>query len=354
MQTLNLDLSAKAIIPPLYAKQGDVGRKFKVILTDGGVAYPVPDGAAVSVWYSGASGEGNYTDIGAESAVAVSGNEITVELITQMLTNPGAGVVCLVINAADGDELGTWNINYCVESRPGMNSEAAQAYFTAFSQAVANLPYPDASLTIAGKAADAAAVGTALAGKAPAGYGLGGNASACPNSDCNQAVYSGWYTVSGSSTANGPGENGVMLVSRRNSSCIWQYHFSYSANPSVRRRTCISDVWSQWEWVNPPMEVGVEYRTTERWNGKAVYTKCCPLGNLPNATQKTVGALVDDNIGMLVNADVVVCSDAWSYINHPSVTCYVANEYGSRYAVLTTNTDMSAYTAYLLLKYTKA
>ena len=27
------------------------------------------------------------------------------------------------------------------------------------------------------------------------------------------------------------------------------------------------------EYFNPPMEVGVEYRTTERWNGKPVYTK---------------------------------------------------------------------------------
>jgi hypothetical protein len=29
-----------------------------------------------------------------------------------------------------------------------------------------------------------------------------------------------------------------------------------------------------WEWINPPMEPGVEYRTTERFNGKPVY-RCC-------------------------------------------------------------------------------
>ena len=87
MQTINLDLSVRSIIPLLHAKQGDVGRKFKVVLTDNLVAYPVPMGAAVSVWYSGPSGQGNYTDIGADIAVSVSSNEITVELITQMLAN---------------------------------------------------------------------------------------------------------------------------------------------------------------------------------------------------------------------------------------------------------------------------
>lgn len=30
--------------------------------------------------------------------------------------------------------------------------------------------------------------------------------------------------------------------------------------------------WQPWEFVNPPMLAGVEYRTTERWNGKPVYT----------------------------------------------------------------------------------
>lgn len=32
------------------------------------------------------------------------------------------------------------------------------------------------------------------------------------------------------------------------------------------------------EWINPPMLFGVEYRTTERWNGKAVYTSLVDCG----------------------------------------------------------------------------
>ena len=42
------------------------------------------------------------------------------------------------------------------------------------------------------------------------------------------------------------------------------------------------------EWVNPPMQLGVEYRTTERWNGYAVYTKLINFGTL--ATGRNVVA----------------------------------------------------------------
>ncbi len=42
------------------------------------------------------------------------------------------------------------------------------------------------------------------------------------------------------------------------------------------------------EWINPPMAVGVEYRTTERYNGKALYTKLLDLGALPVNSSKAV------------------------------------------------------------------
>ena len=34
------------------------------------------------------------------------------------------------------------------------------------------------------------------------------------------------------------------------------------------------------EWINPPMVIGTEYRTTERWNGKPVYIKAVNIGTL--------------------------------------------------------------------------
>ena len=59
----------------------------------------------------------------------------------------------------------------------------------------------DTTLTVEGRAADAAAVGTALKGKAPAGYGLGevtGRTCANPN----EAVLPGFYAMNGDSVIN--------------------------------------------------------------------------------------------------------------------------------------------------------
>ena len=58
------------------------------------------------------------------------------------------------------------------------------------------------------------------------------------------------------------------------------------------------------EWINPPMQLGVEYRTTERYRGKPVYIRLEEIAALPNNTTLTVskvgvpsgGTLYVDNI----------------------------------------------------------
>lgn len=54
--------------------------------------------------------------------------------------------------------------------------------------------------------------------------------------------------------------------------------------------------WKPWEWVNPPMILGVEYRTTERYLGKPVYVKAVDFGALPNASYKFVGVVTGASI----------------------------------------------------------
>ena len=228
MQTIYLDISNKGVVPAIYAKQGDVGRKFLIKLTNNGEVYHIPDGVTFSVWYSGASGEGNYTHIDDTSAFSVSGNAITVELITQMLTNAGDGLLCLVMNGVDGSQLATWNIPYIADAVPGMGSEAAEQYFTAFSEVIKNLPYPDISLTASGKAADAAAVGAALSQK-----------------------------LTATESKDHPG-------------CY------YLLNDGVV------------EWINPPMLEGVEYRTIYRRSGKPEYTKILAPEQCPANESKSI------------------------------------------------------------------
>ena len=91
MQTIYLDISNKGVYPCIYAKQGDVDRKFLVVVTDSGIPFNCEE-MSISVWYDGDSGEGNYTHIGEEDAISVTKNKITVSLIQQMLVNGGNGV----------------------------------------------------------------------------------------------------------------------------------------------------------------------------------------------------------------------------------------------------------------------
>lgn len=112
-------------------------------------------------------------------------------------------------------------------------------------------------------------------GAAPSGYGLGGS---CQNSDehADNLKKIGWYVV-----RNGaPDYNWwyVNVVVNYSNVVIVQdaYHYAGTTTPPYAARKCtrtyFDGTWSPWEWVNPKMELGVEYRTTERWNGQVVYT----------------------------------------------------------------------------------
>jgi len=54
----------------------------------------------------------------------------------------------------------------------------------------------------------------------------------------------------------------------------------HSSYPNNYYRT----VDSTTEWINPPMVLGTEYRTHERWSGKIVYTKLMDCGSMTNGT----------------------------------------------------------------------
>lgn len=140
MQTVELDLvrklSREEDYPTIHVKQGDIGRKFKVIIRDDGADYEIPKDAWLSVWYVGTSGDGNYSTIGDRSAFEINGNSVVVELITQMLVNDGGGSLCLIIHGMDGTQIGLWNIPYAVEKVRGARSVAATSYYTALSESV--------------------------------------------------------------------------------------------------------------------------------------------------------------------------------------------------------------------------
>ena len=58
------------------------------------------------------------------------------------------------------------------------------------------------------------------------------------------------------------------------------------------------------EWINPPMSLGTEYRTTERWNGKPVYVKAFYFSAL-GAAYSSVGAAITSGTITIVSLEGV-------------------------------------------------
>ena len=109
MQTIKLDISQKNNVPLLYVKQRDVGHVFAIELYENGIPYTVDEDNTFAVWYSGASGNGNYTEVGGESAFDLDRNRIEVQMIMQMLNKPGDHEMCVVMYGGNRDQKGFWN-----------------------------------------------------------------------------------------------------------------------------------------------------------------------------------------------------------------------------------------------------
>lgn len=112
---------------------------------------------------------------------------------------------------------------------------------------------------------------------APSGYGLGTVGTAIDS--WNNALANGYY-ISG---VDGPfaGSYFQGLVVNYGNEIIVQKVWQTWGNAlhSAERRK-IDGTWTPWEWVNPPMVAGTEYRTIERYKGSAVYKKVNSNGDV--------------------------------------------------------------------------
>lgn len=108
------------------------------------------------------------------------------------------------------------------------------------------------------------------------------------------------------------------------------------------------------EWLNPPMVIGTEYRTTERYLGKAVYVKAVSLGNLPNAATKQVRYATPRLATNILN--VRGCAMNESGKPQPLPLDYngllIEVHANTEFVFLRTIVDNTAWTAVALVKYT--
>ena len=112
----------------------------------------------------------------------------------------------------------------------------------------------------------------------------------------------------------------------------------------------IDDVWSDWLWENPPMRTGIEYATTECYDGKVVYAKKVELYSMAGTT-----LLAEHGIS---NLDKLVSITGVAFIANGDTEIIDVRELGSsvvsdEYVRVESNRDISDYTCYVTLKYTK-
>lgn len=62
----------------------------------------------------------------------------------------------------------------------------------------------------------------------------------------------------------------------------------------LKKSSSDPSAWQPFEWEHPPMQLGVEYRTVERYNGKPIHIKAVSLGLLENNTSKSVEHGISD------------------------------------------------------------
>ena len=210
-------------------------------------------------------------------------------------------------------------------------------------------------------------------GAAPAGFGLGETVKwiYAPETLADY-IHSGFYSWS-SGVSDAPFSAGSMIVIKRSAGYAFQVAFRddiKKTEMAVRKLT--ASTWGEWEWINPPMETGVEYRTTEKYNGKPVYMKLVDFGALPNNASKDVlftsssGAnseIIDIRVRISPPKDSVSGSkaefDAYLGVAESSAPSFAAytvawsGPSGTHAVRILTKKDMSNYTATVMAKYTK-
>ena len=120
---------------------------------------------------------------------------------------------------------------------------------------------------------------------APAKYGLNNDFKTTANAaDVNGYLTNGWYKyLNDAGITLVPGfvvYYALCRVDSYSTSYVVQTLYPRAYSGCSLQRYYSSGVWSEWEWVNPPLATNVEYRTTERYKGSAVYKKIDTNGNV--------------------------------------------------------------------------
>ena len=199
-------------------------------------------------------------------------------------------------------------------------------------------------------------VTAAQAGAAPAGYGLGDTSSPLISWALTSKDRNG-YVRSNNNSPDGDWWYGLNIKYDQTISAQLAFKRVFNNEPpivAIRHRPSYGETnpWGEWEYVNPPMVEGVEYRTTERFNGKPVYAKFLNFGALPNATSKQI--FVANNISNIVRVEGYLDNTGGYLLQTPisNVSALGVYLYNHAELRLTTTSDYSTWDAYIAVYYT--
>lgn len=197
------------------------------------------------------------------------------------------------------------------------------------------------------------------------GYGLGLDTGKVKQlttpEQVDNAVSAGWYQYYGSTSLcgyTGTNYGGILVVPSMWSTT--QYFFCRQWYGGVLKRiNTNSNGWEPWEWLNPPMMTGAEYRTTERFMGKPVYVKSFDCAGMPTGAnaQKVLEHGSADVESIVAFGGYMSTSDkkpiALPYYFGATNFAYISVTFNKVY-INTGGTDLKSYTeAKVWFKYTK-
>jgi hypothetical protein len=175
--------------------------------------------------------------------------------------------------------------------------------------------------------------------------------------DLNLADKCGYYSWT-STAQNIPFPYGNMFVIRRSDGRLTQIGIDpyMEGHGGIVIRHYTGSNWREWEWVNPPMNFGVEYRTTERVGSAMVYARRISVGALAN--KGTVKCTLPSGVSVVELTGYALSSSGGYYplplLNFSGGAIRAMMRKVNNDIEVVTFDDCSAYTAYVTVKYTKA
>ena len=237
----------------------------------------------------------------------------------------------------------------------------AQGYVTEHNQSVG--AHADIRAAVAGSVRYDAAQSLSDAQKdqargnidaAPGGFGLGGVLVDAPENsegfaDANLITATGFYRAVSNVLYGG-----------------WHYiiHLNYDSATALQLAAYVSgevygarekrlNVWGDWEHTNPPIELGIEYRTTERYLGKPVYVKLFDCGTIPaQGTHKDLVFSPDVDSIVSVTAYSPIRGNTLPYYDANGVRCSITGS-GSTVMIWNYSEPLMDTNVRALIKYTK-